>query len=120
MSYALQYLEATTSILDTVNLKRGHWPSPVLFSSEIPTLLQLLVSEHPSPTPAVAFLPDVVIQQYTDKSPLSTDSAASAKIKHIYPLITFSIEDIYCSTNLELYLLGGTWNDMQKTISRRT
>lgn len=38
-----------------------HWPSPDLFSSEIPILVQLLVSEHPSPTPAVAFLPDVVI-----------------------------------------------------------
>lgn len=60
-------------------MQRGHWPSPILFSSEIPILLQLLVSEHPSPTPAVAFLPDVVIQPYTDKSPLSTESATSAK-----------------------------------------
>lgn len=120
MSYALQYLEASTSILDTVNLKRGHWPSPVLFSSEIPIVLQLLVSGHPSPTPVVAFLPDVVIQQYTDKSPLSTDSAASAKIEHIHPLTTFSIGDIHCCTNLERCLLEATWNDMQKTISRRT
>lgn len=101
MSYALQYLEATTSIHDTRNMQRGHWPSPALFSSEIPILLQLLVSEHPSPTPAVAFLPDVVIQKYTDKSPLSTDSAASAKIKHIYPLTIFSIGDILCSTNFK-------------------
>lgn len=120
MSYALQYLEAPTSILDTVNMKRGHWPSPVLFSSEMPILLQLLVSAHPSPTTAVAFLPDVVIQQYTDKSPLSTHSAASAKIKHIHPLTTFSIGDIHCNTNFERYLLEATWNDMQKTISSGT
>jgi len=40
----------------------------------------------------------------------------SAKTKHVRPLTTFAIEDLYCSTNLEEQIPSeATWSDRQKT-----
>lgn len=120
MSYALQYFETTISALDTENMQRGHWPSPVLFSSEIPYFCNCWsVNILPPPLwwhSCLMWSSSHILTSH--HCPLRVQPVP--KIKHIYPLTIFSIGDIHCSTNFQRYLLEATWNYMQKTVSRRT